>query len=389
MPIQIFSLLEDRMVSFNTGAFASITIGGSIVGACLWNKLSHGLIYGVMQSVITIAIKELFGKTASTLYVAGIGVYLITREVLKYVNKDTSESPKIRVKKWNNPDRLEIYKETIKFIDNGFYNSPEGRRFDLKSGIALCQDSITINNRVRVAEIKPRYANQQIIVVKQDCLETAKKLVEEGRKVVVVNFAAHNTPGGRADQGTNGQEEDLCYRSEFAGVAIAIAGQSDASGVQFYPLEGFSEQNEQLDHLIHTPNVFVFRASREYGYALLNEPFKVGILTTAAPYQPELTYQQNLDYAREEDKLRVRTLITTQLYAAYIQNYDTVILGAFGCGYYKNPPQAVAKLYKEVIDTSFRGAFQKIVFAILDDEASRGIHNPTGNFLPFHDSLKK
>ena len=52
---------------------------------------------------------------------------------------------------------------------------------------------------------------------------------------------------------------------------------------------------------------------------------------------------------------------------AYDENYDTVILGAFGCGAFYNPPELVAEFYKRVIDTHFKGAFRKITFAILDD----------------------
>ena len=72
----------------------------------------------------------------------------------------------------------------------------------------------------------------------------------------------------------------------------------------------------------------------------------------------------------------------TQLKVAYEENYDTVILGAFGCGAFSNPSELIAKFYKKIIDKYFAGAFKKIIFAILDD-GHQGKHNPQGNFKPF------
>lgn len=42
---------------------------------------------------------------------------------------------------------------------------------------------------------------------------------------------------------------------------------------------------------------------------------------------------------------------------------DIVILGAFGCGAFQNPPPIVAEAYKDVLPV-FEGAFREIVFAI-------------------------
>jgi uncharacterized protein (TIGR02452 family) len=282
----------------------------------------------------------------------------------------------IEAKKWTNTDRKEIYEQNKAFIENGFYLSPQNTRFDLKKGAEFTAVSTLTSNLASIDPIPPKYEKKDPVVVNQDCLEAAQELVKKGHKVAVVNFASHITPGGRFDRGTNGQEENLCHRSELAGFM-------DAVSTDFYPLGADEKRPERL---IHTPEVLVFRASSAKSYTLLNEPFRVGILTSAAPYQPELSSLK--DYAHEDDRLHVRALIITQLFAAYEHEYDSVILGAFGSGYYKNPPQAVARIYKEVIDASFQGVFKQIVFAILDDPASQGDHNPQGNFKPFAECFK-
>eukprot|EP01114_Cavostelium_apophysatum_P017248 TRINITY_DN5078_c0_g1_i3.p2 TRINITY_DN5078_c0_g1~~TRINITY_DN5078_c0_g1_i3.p2 ORF type:complete len:216 (-),score=48.65 TRINITY_DN5078_c0_g1_i3:157-804(-) len=43
----------------------------------------------------------------------------------------------------------------------------------------------------------------------------------------------------------------------------------------------------------------------------------------------------------------------------------------------------MAKLFQEVIQSQFEGAFKNITFAIIDDDKSRRAHNPRGNYQPF------
>lgn len=388
----LISSLRNIMVSFNASVLASMTIGGTIVSTRLWNRPYYGLFSGMIHTVVTIGIKELFGKKASIVYIAGLVIYtigMVGREALH--RKKTSEPAQREPKFWSNDDRQKIYQETIQLIDRGYYVAqgivlqPEEKKIFLQSGDKLYEKSECINNKTSVVDIPSKELTTRIVVINQDCLEAAQEQVENHHKVAVVNFASHDNPGGNCDRGTNGQEEDLCYRSELAGfMRDQLLGVS-ADRKQFYPLEGHSECQ---DHLIHTPDVLVFRASRVNLYAFLDKPFRIGVLTSAAPVKPALSGLEVVDYAKEEDKERVKVLIITQLYAAYVKGYDTVILGAFGCGSYKNPPQAVAKLYKEVINSFFKRTFKQIIFAILDDSSSHGSHNPTGNFKPFEECFK-
>ena len=50
---------------------------------------------------------------------------------------------------------------------------------------------------------------------------------------------------------------------------------------------------------------------------------------------------------------------------------SAIILGAFGCGAFANPPDAVAKLFAECLSSDeFRGAFATVVFAILEPKTT-------------------
>lgn len=44
--------------------------------------------------------------------------------------------------------------------------------------------------------------------------------------------------------------------------------------------------------------------------------------------------------------------------------HDALVLGAFGCGYFGNPEQVVAKTFKDVLAREFASAFDVVVFAV-------------------------
>eukprot|EP00913_Durusdinium_trenchii_P023936 g22478.t1 len=84
----------------------------------------------------------------------------------------------------------------------------------------------------------------------------------------------------------------------------------------------------------------------------------VSVLTVAAqdlqrvkPFSPELLQQ----------KLR------TTLRMAAEHGNNAVVLGAFGCGYFGNPPEAVATTFQELLTSEFHGTFHLAVFALLRD----------------------
>jgi hypothetical protein len=59
-----------------------------------------------------------------------------------------------------------------------------------------------------------------------------------------------------------------------------------------------------------------------------------------------------------------------------------LVLSAFGCGAFGNPPQVVAELFREVL-SAHSDQIRRVVFCILEDHNSGRWHNPHGNLAPF------
>jgi uncharacterized protein (TIGR02452 family) len=47
------------------------------------------------------------------------------------------------------------------------------------------------------------------------------------------------------------------------------------------------------------------------------------------------------------------------------QGYETLILGAWGCGVFKNDPNKIAELFKKRLHGKYKNKFKRVVFAIL------------------------
>lgn len=65
-------------------------------------------------------------------------------------------------------------------------------------------------------------------------------------------------------------------------------------------------------------------------------------------------------------KLAMEDRIAAVLHTADVNQEDTLILGAFGCGVFGNDVREVAEIFRDQLECAFRGTFKRVVFAVLD-----------------------
>jgi len=119
------------------------------------------------------------------------------------------------------------------------------------------------------------------------------------------------------------------------------------------------------DWAILSPDVPVFRddAGME-----CSKPWLLSFLTCAAPYAPAI--------GRLDAEPMLRQRIHRVLAIARAYGYESLVLGAWGCGVFANDPLQTAKDFRSALEGDFAGAFNRVIFAITDWSEQRRYLRP-------------
>ena len=101
---------------------------------------------------------------------------------------------------------------------------------------------------------------------------------------------------------------------------------------------------------------------RDDAGTLLEEPYDVAFVTAAAPNRGAIKDPAAL--ARIPDVLRRRA--AKVLTVALAHGHRRLVLGAWGCGVFRNDPAEVATTFAQLLDGRFAGRFGHVVFAVWD-----------------------
>ena len=187
----------------------------------------------------------------------------------------------------------------------------------------------------------------------------------KNKKVAVLNFANNHSIGG-APYFSGAQEESLCRCSTLLPCLQAMKEPFYQKHVDMY-------HNHQMDFmgnddLIYTPDVVVFKSDLRsvpiYPQMMVpNSWYQVNVITCAAPELFDQVTRPD-DY---EDVIRSR--MKKILDVAAKEDNEVVILGAWGCGAFKNPIGIVARLFAEMLKNY---NFEIVVFALATQKDVHG-----------------
>ena len=91
---------------------------------------------------------------------------------------------------------------------------------------------------------------------------------------------------------------------------------------------------------------------------MLPSPYHVGMVTTAAP---NASIVQDKEAVRNTMTERIKHLLDVFV----VNGHDTLVLGASGCGVFRNDPLEVANMFRHhLLSDHFRNSFKRIIFAI-------------------------
>lgn len=203
-----------------------------------------------------------------------------------------------------------------------------------------------------------------IYVTHEKTMQAAADYARNGKKVAVLNFASATTPGGGVLKGSSAQEECLCRVSTL----YNCINDEEMWNV-FYNPHRKSGDSIHNDDIIYTPGVKVIKTD-DYDDLSEDRIFTVDVISCAAPnLRDKPANEYNAEYKpapkiSNEDLKKVHMKRAEKIFSvAAAKDVDVIIVGAFGCGAFRNPPEVVADAYKEVLP-KYRNCFDTIEFAI-------------------------
>lgn len=207
-----------------------------------------------------------------------------------------------------------------------------------------------------------------VSVTRERSLECAQNFHQKylERKIGVHNFASATNPGGGVVNGSSAQEEAICRCS-----TLYPCLNTERNLSEFYQMHRKKKDLRYTDYCIYTPNITVIKSDTAYPELLPESQwFHVDMLTCAAPNLREKPYNAmnpgcvNPVKVSDEELLQIHKKRAKHLLTIAAANgIEILILGAFGCGAFRNDPSIVARAYNEVI-SEFKGCFREICFAV-------------------------
>lgn len=186
-------------------------------------------------------------------------------------------------------------------------------------------------------------------------------------KTCVLNFASASNPGGGVVNGSSAQEEALCRCS-----TLYFNLNTNEMWSGFYSPHRAARDPIHNDDAIYTPRVTVFKGDTAFPTTLPESDwYEVDVISCAAPNlreHPSNRMNSGDGDRRIElppDKLRAihERRLTRILDIAATNGEEAVILGAFGCGAFRNDPSVVAAAAAAVVPR-YRPRFKVIEFAV-------------------------
>lgn len=256
---------------------------------------------------------------------------------------------------------VEVFEDTIKLIQENprlqeaVQNSIDSQRLFLQK------------EDYHFTENKKREKPADIVVSKKRSFEAAAVYAREGKKVCVLNFASSVNPGGGVKHGASAQEECLCRCSTLY-PCLTVKRLWDG----FYKPHRDLKNALYNDDCIYTPDIYVVKSDISVPERMQESDwYKVDVLTCAAPNlrnEPNNLYNPGSGRAvtgLTAEKLgellssRIRRIFQV----AMMNDAEVLILGAFGCGAFRNPPELVAEVFGKLTG-EYQKYFDTIEYAV-------------------------
>ncbi|MBH5319640.1 TIGR02452 family protein [Paenibacillus sp. GSMTC-2017] len=256
-------------------------------------------------------------------------------------------------------NRKKIAEDTLRYIHQGYYEH-NGKCVDF-SGLQRNTEehSITITPQqgallVEQLKLPTGLPQAKRSVTNEATVQAILNMDKAGLKNVgVLNFASAKNAGGGFLNGAMAQEESLA--------ASRGLYETQLRNEEYYRVNRATKSMMYTNYAIYSPDVPFIRDAR---FELMEEVVTASVLTLpAVNYGQVVLKGEDTRLAKRVMKDRMRLAL-----AIFASRGDkNLILGAYGCGVFRNDPIEVAGWWKELLEVEEYGVlFDEIVFAVLD-----------------------
>lgn len=273
--------------------------------------------------------------------------------------------------------RASVFYNTMDIAEQGYYMIG-----DKRIEITIPTDAVVYK---KTQPIKAETLEQptEIAIENEDCMVVGINLLNKGYKPLILNMANAFNAGGGVTRGSMAQEEEIFRCTNIHETLFPLHEKLakehgfDIKDKNGYPITKYGA--------IYSPSVVIFRKGKKYGYELMEEPIKMAFISAAAFKNPTLVDEDTLaSYLVPQMMEKIRAILRVALE----NGHDAFVLGAWGCGAFKNPPKHIAKLFHEVLEEEeFKNKFKNITFAIIEDYNSLKDRRK-GNLRPFKEEFE-
>lgn len=214
-------------------------------------------------------------------------------------------------------------------------------------------DHIKIQSQLK--PIKSRFEN--IFVNDRSTIWSAIDLHKRSFKhIYILNFADSLKPGGGYLNGRGAQEETLCRQTLLY---PTICDNPIYKDNLKYGAEG-------SNNMIYSADVLVIRYD-DYNFIPQKDQFYVNFISAAAVDNRKQV--ANIAAIMEDRIRKIISLAAVKSLEEKDQGKNALILGAFGCGVFKNDPDLIASIFAKILHgEKFKQYFNCIIFPIFKDK---------------------
>ena len=260
----------------------------------------------------------------------------------------------------NRSQRALIAQQTLQILETGAY-SVAGQNVSIREPLEATMAGTQLYTPDALDELqrlmpRSRSVPTKFRVTNETTLAAARRQVTVDSHLLCLNFASAKNPGGGFLGGSQAQEESL---ARATGLYASLQQQPDYYAAN----RNQSGHGMYTHHLIYSPGVPVFRDDDD---ELLPEPYCVSMVTSPAVNAGAVRKNAADQVPAIEPTMKQRMRFV--LAVALAHGYQHLILGAWGCGVFRNDPVDVARWFADVLgdESDFGGCFAQVDFAVLD-----------------------